>query len=209
MYKPHTIEQYKVWQFLNQNFVMDQFLLAPISRNALMVEDKTGDRLVFEYRNGEIREFPEPTQASPAVVKSFVEAFHNDPHHPVLHTFDEVTCWWLTHANPLSHQQAVALPDDLYRHCLGHKVYDTEDVRRIVLRGVVSEEEYLGIRLWYWNGNMADNWLGPLGLDGTGNLYGVTFRYGKPNKKEYVFYLQDDYYRCMNRIGTRKDLCRI
>lgn len=40
MYKPYTIDQYKVYQFLEENFALDQFLLSPLSRNALMLEDK-------------------------------------------------------------------------------------------------------------------------------------------------------------------------
>ena len=41
MYKPHTIEQYKVYRFLEENFALEHFLLAPLSRFGLMLEDKT------------------------------------------------------------------------------------------------------------------------------------------------------------------------
>ena len=44
MYKPHTIEQYKVYRFLEENFALEHFLLAPLSRFGLMLEDKTEDR---------------------------------------------------------------------------------------------------------------------------------------------------------------------
>lgn len=40
MYKPHTIEQYKVYRFLEENFALEHFLLAPLSRFGLMLEDK-------------------------------------------------------------------------------------------------------------------------------------------------------------------------
>ena len=36
MYKPHTIEQYKVYRFLEENFALEHFLLAPLSRFGLM-----------------------------------------------------------------------------------------------------------------------------------------------------------------------------
>ncbi len=203
MYKPHTIEQYKVWQYLNQNFVMNQFVLSPISRTALMVEDKTGDRLIFEYRDGRILECPEPPQPSREEVINFIKAFRSDPHCPQLHTLEEITRWWLDHVSPLSYQQALSLPDDLYHYYLCHKVYDTEEVRRIISRGVVSEEEYLGIRLWYRDGNAANNWLGPLGVDGTGKRYGLTFQYRKPGEIEYIFYLRDKYYHYRNHTQVK------
>lgn len=40
MYKPHTIEQYKVYRFLEENFALEHFLLAPLSRFGLILEDK-------------------------------------------------------------------------------------------------------------------------------------------------------------------------
>ena len=40
-----------------------------------------------------------------------------------------------------------------------------------------------------------DYWLGPLGVDGTGYLYGLTRNYRKPNAYEMHFYVLDDYYR--------------
>ena len=37
MYKPHTVDQFKLWQFLKERFVMEAFILSPVSRNALML----------------------------------------------------------------------------------------------------------------------------------------------------------------------------
>lgn len=200
MYKPHTIEQFKVWQYLNQNFVMDQFILSPVSRTALKVEDKTGDQLIFEYRDGQVLECPEPPIPSREEVAYFIRTYRKI--RPLLRTFEDITYWWLNHPTPLSYQQALALPNDLYRHYLCHKVYDTDEVCRIVSRGVVSREEYRGLRLWYRDGNWRNCWLGSLGVDGTGNLYGLTFNYRRFNKIEYLFYLEDEYYQDMkqNRI---------
>ena len=50
MYKPHTIEQYKVYRFLEENFALEHFLLAPLSRFGLMLEDKT--RTTFSVDSG-------------------------------------------------------------------------------------------------------------------------------------------------------------
>ena len=35
MYKPHTIEQYKIQRFLDETFAMEHFLVSPLSRNLL------------------------------------------------------------------------------------------------------------------------------------------------------------------------------
>ena len=48
MYKPHTIEQYKVYRFLEENFALEHFLLAPLSRFGLILEDKTGEKIAVK-----------------------------------------------------------------------------------------------------------------------------------------------------------------
>ena len=75
-----------------------------------------------------------------------------------------------------------------------------EEVYRLAEKGLVTENEYLDIRLWYHNGPFRDHWLGPLGVDGTGYLHGLTRHYRKPNAYEMHFYVMDDYYRCMNHL---------
>ena len=104
------------------------------------------------------------------------------------------------HPNPLTYQMALNLPDDLYRHFLAHMILEDEEVYRLVEKGLVTENEYLDIRLWYHNGPFRDHWLGPLGVDGTGYLYGLTRLYRKPNTYEMHFYVMDDYYRRMNHL---------
>ena len=47
MYKPHTIEQYKVYRFLEENFALEHFLLAPLSRFGLMTKPVKKSRLPF------------------------------------------------------------------------------------------------------------------------------------------------------------------
>lgn len=202
MYKPQTIEQFKIVQYLKQEhgFVMDQFILSPLSRSAVLLEDRTGDQIAFSFENGKVTELPIPEPPDQEEVLAFIRRFRQDPHRPALRNFEEITAWWLSTPNPLSYQQALSLPDDLYRHFLTHAIYDEETVRRLVARGKVTEEELLGILLWYRNGNVSWCWLGPLGLDGTGEIYGLVFHYRQPNAVEWKFYVMDDYYRFMNKI---------
>lgn len=118
MYKPHTIEQYKIQQFLDHTFAMEHFLLSPLSRSALMLEDRSGERIAFSFSDNEVREIPIPSAASPEKVKSFIRRFRALGSKPHLHTFEDVTRWWLNHPNPLTYQQALGLPDELYRRFL-------------------------------------------------------------------------------------------
>ena len=175
MYKPHTIEQYKIQQFLDHTFAMEHFLVSPLSRSALMLEDRSGERIAFSFSDNEVREIPIPSAASPEKVKSFIRRFRALGSNPHLHTFEDVTRWWLAHANPLTYQQALGLPDELYRRFLSSPLIEAEDAQRLAASGLVSEGAYQDIQLWYLNGNTAYCWLGPLGIDGTGNLYALTF----------------------------------
>ena len=200
MYKPHTIEQCKVQQFLDENFALEHFLLSPLSRTALMLEDTAGDKIAFAFQDDRVQEIPMPPMADPAVRKAFFQHLRESQTRPCLRTFEEVTRWWLDHPNPLTYQQALGLSDELYRHFLSHALIEETDVWRLAASGLVSEDSYRDIQLWYFNGHTAACWLGPLGIDGQGNLYGLTFRYGTPSAHELRFYLLDDYYRYMNHI---------
>ena len=200
MYKPYTIDQYKVYQFLEQNFALEHFLLSPISGSALMLEDKAGDTIAFAWQNGAVREVPIPPPLPPEVVKEYLRYFQALDPKPKLTTFDDVTRWWVKHPNPLTYQQALGLSDELYRHFLTHSLVGEEDVRRLAASGLVTEEQYRDIQLWFRNGNMAGHWLEFRGLDGTGERYGLIFDYGTPSAREFQFYLFDDYYRHMNHI---------
>lgn len=198
MYKPHTIEQYKVWRFLKEHFVLEEFILSPVSRKALMLEDKAGERIVFAWIDNKPVEQPVPEPANPEAIKAFFKAHHARPDRPCLTNIEEVTRWWLQNETPLSYQQALGFSDDLYRYFLTHKEYNDEEVIALVKKGLVTEEEYMGITLWYFNGNVYDKWFGPLGIDGTGEIYGLTFHYRTPEQIKYIFYLENEYYRFMN-----------
>ena len=51
-----TIAQYKVMQFIQENFEEWAITVTKVDRTALKVADKTGDSLVFEYKDGIVQE---------------------------------------------------------------------------------------------------------------------------------------------------------
>ena len=120
MYKPHTIEQYKVYRFLEENFALEHFLLAPLSRFGLILEDKTGEKIAFAFLNNCVQEIPVPAPADPETVTAFLKQFRSLTPHPVIHDFEALTRWWLDNPNPLTYQQALGMSDDLYRHFGNH-----------------------------------------------------------------------------------------
>ena len=95
MYKPHTIEQYKVYRFLEENFALEHFLLAPLSRFGLMLEDKTDEKIAFAFLNNCVQEIPVPAPADPETVTAFLKQFRSLTPHPVIHDFEALTRWWL------------------------------------------------------------------------------------------------------------------
>jgi hypothetical protein len=78
MYKPHTIEQYKVYRFLEENFALEHFLLAPLSRFGLILEDKTGEKIAFAFLNNCVQEIPVPAPAAPETVTAFLKQFRSN-----------------------------------------------------------------------------------------------------------------------------------
>lgn len=202
MYKPQTVEQFKIYRFLEKQFVMEHFLLSPISRSALMLEDQSGDKIAFSYENGTVSEISIPPPPTPEKIMSFFKEFHSLDPKPILKDFKAITHWWLNNPNPLTYQQALNLNDGLYLHFLSHPLIDSDTAVKLAEKGLVTETEYDDLRLWYRNGNFASCWLGPLGIDGTGYTYGLLLKYGKPDTISYTFYLLNDYYRYMNHISN-------
>ena len=114
--------------------------------------------------------------------------------------FEALTRWWLDNPNPLTYQQALGMSDDLYRHFLSHPLISEDEALRLARKGLVTESEYNDLQLWYFNGHTMSCWFGPLGVDGTGSLYGLTFDYQTASPTKTQFYLLDDYYRVMNHL---------
>ena len=199
MFKPHTIEQFKVLHYIENQFVKGSVLISPDSRTALKVTDSIGDSLVFDYRNGQVVETDARPVLSPEARKAYIKQFHATAAHPVFNDIEDIVRWWHREECPLSLQQAMNLTDELYLHYLKHDIIDTEEVRRLVCLGHVSEEQYLAIQLWYRNGNFKGSWLGSVGVDGTGSLYELALNYRTPLEVRFKFYLMDEYYRAMRR----------
>lgn len=202
MYRPLTVEQYKVYCFLKKYFIMEKVLISPLSRTGLILEDCTGEKAAYSYQDGAVNEVTIPPPAPKEEVKAFMKEFRSLSPQPVLKDFMSVTRWWLDHPNPMTHQQALGLSDILYHHFLKYPFIQEETAIRLALSGLVTEKEYRDILLWYFNGNVANSWLGQLGIDGTGNQYGLTLHYRKPDERKFVFYLKDDYYCYMNHIAS-------
>lgn len=198
MFKPHTIEQFKVLCYINEQFERGSVLISPASRTALKVSDRVGDSLVFDFLSDHVVEVDERPVPSPEVKSAFLRQFWAAPCHPVFQNLEDIVRWWHQEERPINFQQALGLPDDLFLHFLEHDIIDTEEVTRLVSMGRVSEEQYLAIRLWYKNGNFGVNWLGPTGVDGTGSLYELALNYRTGTELRFPFYVMDEYYKAMN-----------
>lgn len=191
MYKPRTVEQFKVMEYLKEHVQMDSFLVSPVSRSGLMIEDGDGNCLAFQWVDGGVQEAPLPVPATREEHRAFVAKFHADPTHPHLSSLDDLTDWWLNHPSPLTYRQALNLPEELYRRYLScDRLLDLDDVLTLVMGGNVSDAEYLDLKLWFWDGHSGGNWLGPVGIDGWGERYELVFNWMTPAEMSYPFYVE-------------------
>lgn len=191
MYKPRTVEQFKVMEYIKEHVQTNGFLISPVSRSGLMIEDSTGKCLAFQWVDGSVLEAPLPVPATQEEHRAFVAAFHADPAHPCLSSLDELTDWWLNHPSPLTYRQALNLPEELYRRYLTcDHLLDLDDVLTLVMSGSVTDEEYLDMRLWFRNGHSGGNWLGPVGIDSRGERHELVFNWMTSAEIRYPFYLE-------------------
>lgn len=191
MYKPRTVEQFKVMEYIKEHVQTNGFLISPVSRSGLMIEDSTGKCLAFQWVDGSVLEAPLPVPATQEEHRAFVVAFYADPAHPCLSSLDELTDWWLNHPSPLTYRQALNLPEELYRRYLTcDHLLELDDVLSLVMRGSVTDEEYLDMRLWFWDGHSGGNWLGLVGIDSGGERYELVFNWMTPAEIRYPFYLE-------------------
>ena len=190
MYKPRTVEQFKVMEYLRDHVQLEGFLISPISRTGLMIEDSSGKCLAFEWVDGKALEAPLPVPATKEEHRAFVKAFRADPAHPQLRSLDELTDWWLTHPSTRTYRQPLNLPEELCRHYLASdRQLGLDDVLTVVMKGSVSRTELLDLRLWFWDGHSGGNWLGLVGLDGCGERYELVFNWRTSAEIRYSFYL--------------------
>lgn len=200
MYKPFTVELYLVHQYLKQHFELEHFLLIPLSSCSVLLKDEQGDQIAFTCEYPQVRQIDVPKILTQEEVRAYIRSLRGLPGILHLRNFDDVTKWWLRHENPLTYQQALGLKDELFRHFMTHKLLDLEDVIRLVSQDVVTESEYNDILLWYLNGNTRGCWLGPYGVDGTGDSYKLVLNYDKPTAQDFIFYIKNEYYCFMNHL---------
>lgn len=189
MYKPRTIGQFKVMEFLKRSFVLDSLIIAPISRNGLMLMDRNADIIAFELYNGTILQCPVPSPGTLSDMRLFISNLNRKYPDLRSQTFDAKTTLWLETPNSLTYQQALGLTDELYRHYLTHPMMDKDEILRQISTGFVSQDLYRSIQLWYLNGHAADTFLVISGIDGTGTLIELIFHYQTPAADAHRFYL--------------------
>lgn len=200
MYRPYTLEQDRIYEYLQERFDLKQFLLSPLSRSGLLLEDRAGNLAAFSCTNGSVGPIPVPKPNPPEICRSFIKQFRSNPNSPRLDRFAAIDLWWLHTPNPLTYRQAIGMNDIMYRHYLAHPLISDEDVLHLMKKGVVTASEYRDLKLWYYNGHMRTCWLGEMGLDGTGNYGCLEINYKQPDARAYRFYLNDSYYRAMNDL---------
>ena len=54
MIKVRTIEQFKILDFLQKNFLIENLEIIIVNNNTLKITDKKKDSLIFQYKDGEI-----------------------------------------------------------------------------------------------------------------------------------------------------------
>ena len=82
MYKPQTVEQFKILQDLKKTFDMEQFILSPLSRCSLMLEDTHGERIAFSYKDGQVEECKIPEPISNEEKRAYIRSLKHNPSTP-------------------------------------------------------------------------------------------------------------------------------
>ncbi len=194
MYKPQTIEQFKVYQYMQNHFEMDAVILSPLSRHSLMLEDMTGAKTAFSYEDAAVREVPIPDPLSPEEVHAYILSIKGGGVLPLIRNYKEATKWWLNTPNPLTYQQALGLSDKMYRHFLTRPILDEKKMIKLAKSGLVTELEFLDMRLWYYLNRPLHWTLIESGVCGTTLLYALIVDFLGDNEKGYEFAVKDEDY---------------
>lgn len=192
MYKPRTIGQYRVMEFLKAQFHLDSFLVWPISRDALLLEDRDDEQIAFVSTEDGIAECEVPPPGTSADLRLFHEYLNGKYPKPEQQTFDAKTRLWLESPIPISFAQALGLTDELFRHYLSHPMIDEEEMRRQIVTGSVSIGMYQSMQLWYLDGHVKDTLLLIAGVDGIGPYADLIFHYRTPFAESHQFYILGD-----------------
>ena len=173
-YNPCTAAQYRIMGYLREAFETSLCLIYPSRPNAMVLEDQFGEKLEFFFRDGKILEHSLMPPADPASVDLFRRCLDFQFPVPSQKTFSARIALWSTGAFPLTYQQALDLPDDLFRHYLKTQPLTKEEVRDLAARGSVTEPDFWSMQLWRLDGHTEDCMLcGP--WDDGGGTYGILF----------------------------------
>ena len=192
MYKPRTISQHKVMEFLKDQFHLDSCLVWPISRNSLLLEDENHDQIAFASNEAGIYECEIPGPGTRTDVRMFYDYLRRKCPEPHQQTFNAKTQLWLNCPIRITYAQALGLGDELFRHYLTHPMMDKEDILRSIVTGMVSMDDYRSMQLWYLDGHTKDTLLLIAGVDGIGQYADMVFHYRTPHAECHQFYLRED-----------------
>ena len=193
MYNPFTVELIQIQQYLSKKFNLAHFVQNPLRRDTIILQDECGVKIAFTCQNNIVSQIPIPSTLSKEESAAYIKCLRQTRKVPDLRTFQEVTRWWASNPTPLTYQQVLGLPYDLYIHFLTHRLIDDEDVLRIVGQEVITEDEFKDLRLWCRNGNFSRSYLGAYGVDGKGDTYKFIWNYGRPDAITFIFYIKTEF----------------
>lgn len=52
--KVDTVEQFKILEFLKENFQLEHLKIELLNRNVIQVTDENNESMLFKYENGEV-----------------------------------------------------------------------------------------------------------------------------------------------------------
>lgn len=189
MYKPCTAGQFRVWEFLRDTFDTSLCLIYPASPDALVLEDQHGGRLEFALRDGKVAERPLTPLAGPDDVWLFRESLLYHVPDRSRWTFAARNALWSSGAFRLSYQQALDLPDELFRHFLQTPMLTAEEVWRLARRGAVTEEDFRSIQLWCLDGHTGESALCGPREDSVGTFVSFCLRTPDLTWEDLPFYV--------------------
>lgn len=132
MYKPFAVELFRIQQYLSNKFDLAHFVQMPLRRNTIILQDECGEKVAFTYQNNIVMQIPIPSTLSKEESAAYIQCLRQTRKLPNLRTFQEVTRWWASNPTPLTYQQALGLPDDLYIHYLTHTIARIRISRKVI-----------------------------------------------------------------------------
>lgn len=156
MYKPCTDAQFKVLEYLRGSFDTSLCLIYPSGPDGLVLEDPHGGKLAFSWQDGRIKEQPVPEPGSIDDVYLFGDTLIDRCPDQSRWTFEMRHKLWMEGTFHVTYQQAMGLPDELFRHYLSHPMIAAEDIPGLVVQGTMAKESYYSLLLWLQDGHTED-----------------------------------------------------